>query len=95
MEEQFTATMQPIVPAVGRGHVWPVIPPLVNRLGLSLPPESPILPLGSGRVPGMNLSDTCTCARQGHVRSSEPPKAGQPEQVECIHTYSTAQLHGS
>ena len=35
----------------------------------------------------MNLSDTCTCARPGHVRSectsSEPPQAGP--QVECFH----------
>ncbi len=35
MEEPFAATLLIIVPAAGRGHVRPVVPPLVNRLGLA------------------------------------------------------------
>jgi hypothetical protein len=80
MEESSPATMQPIVPAAGRGHVRPLVPPHVNRLGLSLPLGPPIHLIGFGRAPGKDLSNTCTCARPGHVRSectsSEPPQAG-------------------
>jgi hypothetical protein len=51
MEEPFAATLLIIVPAAGRGHVRPVVSPLVNRLGLSLPLGPLIHPIGYGRVP--------------------------------------------
>ncbi len=84
----------PIVPAVGRGHVRAVVPPLVNRLGLSLPLGPPNPP---NRIWARTLARTSATRAHAPGRAMSVPSVLPPNRHRRARrsSASTAQHPGS